>query len=184
MPASYSAPMDPFLKRVSGVAVTQSGCGSSRKNLYQPTNPTRPATTRSSSTMALMTPNFRRLDLTVTSVPDRLDSAYRMNGPACGLEGLEKLDQRSLLARRQLGAVTLAFMALVRIPRHIGLEFEIRAAVVFRRLGHEADALAVVEVVAAIKNLGTAAGGLKQIPQGRDGAVVKIRRAQPEPVER
>ena len=27
MPASCSAPMEPYLKRMSGVAVTQSGCG-------------------------------------------------------------------------------------------------------------------------------------------------------------
>src|SRR6185503_17398716 len=36
IPASYSAPIEPYLKRISGVAVTHSGCGSSRKNLYQP----------------------------------------------------------------------------------------------------------------------------------------------------
>src|SRR3546814_15271524 len=40
MPASFSAPIEPYLKRISGVAVTQSGCGSSRKILYQAVKPT------------------------------------------------------------------------------------------------------------------------------------------------
>src|SRR4249920_821416 len=45
IPASFSAPMEPYLKRMSGVAVTQLGCGSSRKNLYQPIAAPRPAST-------------------------------------------------------------------------------------------------------------------------------------------
>src|SRR5688500_3564949 len=49
IPASCSAPMEPYLKRISGVAVTQSGCGSSRKNLYQPMAPTTTARTTTSS---------------------------------------------------------------------------------------------------------------------------------------
>src|SRR5688572_2762321 len=49
IPASCSAPMEPYLKRISGVAVTQSGCGSSRKNLYQPMAPPTTARTTTSS---------------------------------------------------------------------------------------------------------------------------------------
>src|SRR5207244_2748585 len=60
MPASYSAPMEPYLKRISGVDITHAGCGSSRKNFCQPMIP--PATTSSTTMRRKIFPpvRFRR----------------------------------------------------------------------------------------------------------------------------
>src|SRR5689334_1086375 len=103
--------MEPYLKRMSGSLVIQSGCGSSRKNLYQVKAPPRaPSTTRTARQMR--------------SFPFA-QPASRMTA-MLGLpsEGLQVLDERVLLLGRQLGAVGLALVPRVAVARHCGVEHE------------------------------------------------------------
>src|SRR5512145_2326088 len=126
MPASRSAPIDPYLKRISGSFVIQSGCASSRKNLYQPNQA--PKATRSAITASaiLSLPCLRRapaLELKVVSMPS--SQKFRLRGgtaPSCtpkpgnplpaascsSLEGLQVFDQRVLVLAGKLGPVSLA----------------------------------------------------------------------------
>src|SRR5688572_4833401 len=97
IPASCSAPMGPYLKRISGVAVTQFGCGSSRKNLYHPMVPPT-ATKTSKSTKQVFHQDFFFCRSTIHP-PASLSSATR------DLKSLEVLDQSVFFRNRQLGTV-------------------------------------------------------------------------------
>src|SRR4249919_565971 len=101
MPASFSAPIEPYLKRISGVAVTQSGCGSSRNNLAQAMVPrTAPRTSRAS------------ISHSHQGVPRVVVTGFVAMGVSARVsERLQVRDQRVLVGRGQIGAVGRAFVA-------------------------------------------------------------------------
>src|SRR6266508_1460579 len=101
MPASRSAPIEPYLKRISGSFVIQSGCASSRKNLYHAkTPPSAPSTT---TTPRQTRSVFFHVGFRAASMVD-LPS-----------EGLQMLEERVLVLGAQLGSVGLAFVAGIRV---------------------------------------------------------------------
>src|SRR5262250_1221868 len=170
MPVSDSAPMEPYLKRMSGSLVIQSGCGSSRKNLYQVKTPPRaPSTTRTARPMR----SFR-----VAQPASRTTAMVGLPS-----EGLQVLDEGILLLRRQLGAVDLALVPTIAVAEEGRIELEQRPWADRRLAGEEAHPRPVVDVVAAIENLGALSGGLEEIAQARYGAVVQVRAAEPDAVE-
>src|SRR6185503_17510892 len=99
MPASFSAPIDPYLKRISGVARTHSGCGYSRKPRSQPMYaPIAPSTTTTDASA------FNQRCLRTGVAASVLIATSRS-------ERLQELDQRRLLVVAQLGAVGPALVA-------------------------------------------------------------------------
>src|SRR5574341_395845 len=171
MPASRSAPIEPYLNRISGSLVIQSGCGSSRKNLYQVNAPpTAASTTRTpiaTKSFLFHEPGFRL--------------AAMVDPPS---EGLQVFDERVLVLWGQLGAIGLALVAGVGVAGHGGVELEKRLPALRGNTRHEADLLRIVHVVAAVEDLRPLRGGLEELAQARHGAVVQIRRAEPPAVER
>src|SRR5262250_1103026 len=162
MPASDSAPMEPYLKRMSGSLVIQSGCGSSRKNLYQVKRPPKaPSTTRTARPMR----SFR-----VAQPASRTTAMVGLPS-----EGLQVLDEGILLVRRQLGAVDLALVAPIAVAGDGRIELEQRPRADRRVAGDETHPRPVVDVVAAIENPGALGGGLQEIAQARHRAVVQVR---------
>src|SRR6266540_1637239 len=171
MPASRSAPIEPYLNRMSGSFVIQSGCGSSRKNLYQVKAPPIAAST-TKTPIATRSFLFHQPGFRLAAMVD-LQS-----------EGLQVLDERVLVLRRQLGAIDLALVAGVGVPGHGGVEREERLPALGGHARHEAHALRIVDVVAAVEDPGPLRGWLEEIAQARHRAVVEIRRAKPHAVER
>ena len=53
-----------------------------------------------------------------------------------------------------------------------------------RRFGNEADFLLIENIVAAIKNLRTFRARIEQVAHRRNRAIMQIRRAQPDAIER
>src|SRR5262249_62141806 len=95
------------------------------------------------------------------------------------LEGLQVLDQRVLVGRREIDAEDVTLVA--RRPRR---SVEARAhRLRLVALGDEAHVHGIVEGVAAPENLWALIGRGEQIAHGGDRAIVKERRAQPQTVE-
>src|SRR5687767_2816640 len=119
--------MEPYLNRDSGVAKTQSGCGSSRSNLYQPTTATMPVSATSMS----------RTSLNVLQAPGFVAATVLLSSIARRLKRFQILHHRHLLLRGELGPITGAFMASVRIAGDAGLELEISSPLLLRDVGDE-----------------------------------------------
>src|SRR4029453_15669984 len=103
MPDSRSAPMEPYLNRMSGSLAIQSGWGSSRKNFYQvktpPATPTTARITTPTSTFRFHEPGVRTASMIGFSS-----------------ESLQVLDEGVLVLGSQLGAVGLALVPDFGIP--------------------------------------------------------------------
>src|SRR6266496_6247988 len=170
MPDSRSAPMEPYLNRMSGSLVIQSGCGSSRKNLYQvKAPPTAPTTTRTTTATRIF----------LFHQPDA-----RMASMVClPSEGLQVLEDGVLLLGRQLGAVGFALVPDIGIAGHGGVEPEERSLSESGYARHEADIGRIVHVVPAIEELGPPCRRLEEIAHARHRAVVEIGPAEPETVQ-
>src|SRR5918992_1202080 len=82
MPASYSAPIEPYLKRISGVDVTHCGCGSSRKNFCQPISPPAAATNTTIARQTFQPIRFFSAAIFVPpDAPDRVCTVLRLRPP-------------------------------------------------------------------------------------------------------
>src|SRR5882724_5934821 len=171
MPDSRSAPMEPYLNRMSGSLVIHSGCRSSRKNLYQvKTPPTAPNPTRITTATRIFL--FHEPDV-------------RMASMVClPSEGLQVLDEGVLLLGRQLGAVGLALVPDIGIAGHGGVELEERSLAEGGHARHEADIGRIVHVVPPVEELGPPCRRLEEIAHARHRAVVEIGPAEPETVQR
>src|SRR5689334_21839587 len=170
IPADSSAPTEPYMKRSSAVIC---GCGTTRKKLYQANQ------ARSASTISATMPAVCHLRLMRTSS-----------------KRLQVLDHRVLVGVGQLRAPrppvpAAAAAALLRVERlgdlHPLREVRGHAAVQRRgllRRGHESHSRRIDDVVAA-PELGRAlVRRVEQVAQRGHRAVVQVRAAQPDAVER
>src|SRR3546814_1051975 len=99
MPASVSAPIEPYLKRIAGCAVTQSGCGSSRKILYQAVKPTIAPSSSNTSSVHQSQWGFHWNDFFAAG------EGVAMTVSCGRSERLEERHQRVLVGFGKLGAV-------------------------------------------------------------------------------
>src|SRR6266852_6651363 len=165
MPASCSAPMEPYLKRISGVDVTHAGCGSSRKILYHPViaaitpskttitsqifQPVRffcPSAILPPATQACANLPYVSSPVILNEVTQTFNRLLKQHS-----ECLQILDKSVFLIRRKLGSVTCSLVPRVGIPGLLGVVKKIFLALFFRNVCNEPDHLLVVDVIAAIK---------------------------------
>src|ERR1700675_4641738 len=142
--------MEPYLKRMSGSLVTQSGWCSSRKNLYQvKAPPTAPSATRTATEIRIL--RFHEPELPVAAMAS-LPS-----------ESLQVLDEGVLVRRRQLGAIGLALVPTIGIARHRRVELEECLRALDGHVRHEADLLRIVHVVPAVEQRRPLGRGLEEV---------------------
>src|SRR5262245_32812401 len=146
--------------------VIHAGCGSWRMNLYQANTPTG---------IARITSTRRILSSRPFHPPSR---------PIAGSsEGLQVLEQRPLQIGRQQRAVGGTFVPRVPIARQAGVVAPSEAfGVVSAR--HKSQPLEVIHVVARVEDRRSPRAWIEKRRDGRHGAVVQVRRAQPQAVER
>src|SRR3546814_753462 len=161
MPASFSAPIEPYLKRISGVAVTQSGCGSSRKILYQAVKPTIAPSSSNTSSVHQSQRGFHWNDFFAAG------EGVAMTVSCGRSERLEERHQRVLVGFGKLGAVSGAFVACIGVARHGGVVAEELDALARGHVGYEADVDRVVDVVAAPERLGPRGRRIQPVETGR-----------------
>src|SRR5689334_17738496 len=164
--------MEPYLNRMSALANTQSGCGSSRKNLYQPnhtpittTTPITPShvmilrrrcATRCALSMDCSLQlierhqTVRSAGTIAAALPLTLMACCSVWGPfaccASALKCLQILHQRILFLSVQLSSETLAFMPGVTVTRRPDIQLEILASAFLGDVGHEPNLRRVVHV--------------------------------------
>src|ERR1043166_2575531 len=124
--------MEPYLNRISGVAVTHEGCGSSRKNLYQAKNP--PAAT--SSTIAI-----RKIFNPVCVLDPAM--AAPLNSKC-----FQVLHERILFGGTQLGSIDPALVPRVRISRLIRVVKKILLTLFLRHVRNKSHIALIINVIA------------------------------------
>src|SRR5215831_13182179 len=99
-------------------------------------------------------------------------------------ESLEILEQGPLLLVREVRAEGRALVARVVVAGLEGVEAEEGAIPLRGGFIDKADVDRIVDIRAAVKDLGPSRGRLEQFAQIGDRAIVQVRCAQPDPVER
>ena len=124
-------------------------------------------------------------------------------------ESLEVFDDRILLLRRKLGAVIRSLMTAIAVAGPLARHADIAVMTIFcvrlagagridalclvaeeldpvflGHVGDEAELPLIDHVIAAVKRFGPLVGALQEVANARDRAVVQIRAAQPDAVER
>src|SRR5262245_56017990 len=162
--------MEPYMNRSSAVA--KSGCGTTRKNLYQPNQPMNARTTNT-PTRVTRSRCFR----------SGVHAIIRLSS-----KRLQVFDDRVLVVVRQSQAVRVAAVRLGRLPGVVEGEL---AAVLFRDVADEPHPLGVEYVVAAVERrppeslaLGFQLRRVQELAQRRHRSVVQVWTAQPDAIQR
>jgi len=108
---------------------------------------------------------------------------FFMSGPRRS-EGLEVFQQRALFAGVELCSVSFAFVAHIAVSGFRGVEKEELAAVLLGHVGDETNVVTVEHVVAPKETFWGAQRKRSAVLEGWYRAVVQIRTAKPNAIER